>query len=65
MLRSEMSHHLGYAPNESKPKGVDNSLNGYSKKTLKTKAGEVEIDILRDRNGDFSPIIVPRLNDCF
>ncbi len=60
MLRSEMSHHLGYSPNENKPQGIDNSRNGYSKKTLKTIAGEVEIDIPRDRNGEFSPIIVPK-----
>lgn len=60
MLKAEMSHHLGYSPNEDKPAGVENSRNGYSKKTLKTKAGEVDIDIPRDRNGEFSPIIVPK-----
>jgi len=35
-----------------------NSRNGYSKKTIKTRAGEAEIDIPRDRNGEFEPQII-------
>lgn len=33
---------------------------GYSKKTVKTQLGEVELKILRDRNGEFEPQIISK-----
>ncbi len=30
-----------------------NYLNGYSKKTVKTQLGEVDVKIFRDRNGEY------------
>lgn len=57
-LKGEMTHHLGYEKNEKAGKG--NSRNGYSKKTLKGDFGEMEIDIPRDRNGEFKPVIVEK-----
>lgn len=58
LLKSEMSAHLGYAPGEQPL--TKNHRNGYSKKTLKTSKGEVEIDVPRDRESSFEPIIVPK-----
>jgi len=57
-LEAEMEHHLGY-PKHS-PKGINsgNSRNGYSQKTVKTRAGQTEIAIPRDRNGEFEPQII-------
>jgi len=45
--------------------GTPNYRNGYSKKTVKTQLGEVEIKIPRDRNGSFEPrIISPMMHRC-
>ena len=35
-----------------------NDRNGYSKKTVKTQLGEVEIKVPRDRNGSYEPKII-------
>lgn len=43
-----------------KNKNTENSRNGHSKKTLRTSMGKVEINIPRDRNGDFEPKILPK-----
>lgn len=37
-----------------------NYRNGYSKKTVKTQLGEVDVKIPRDRNGDYSPQIIEK-----
>ena len=51
MLQEEMSDHLGYKPRDSKSKSTSNSRNGTYKKKVKTSAGQVELDIPRDREG--------------
>ena len=60
MLKGEMDNHLGYDSNDKGPKKNSNRRNGYGKKTLKTSKGEVEIDVPRDRNGTFEPVVVPK-----
>lgn len=59
-LEAEIDEALGYGKYDSSSKSVDNSRNGYSKKTIKTELGPVEISIPRDRNGEFEPKIVPK-----
>lgn len=59
-LEAEMDETLGYGKYDAEEKNIDNSRNGYSKKTVKTELGPVEINIPRDRNGDFQPQIVPK-----
>jgi putative transposase len=59
-LEAEMDEALGYGKYDSIEKINDNSRNGYSKKTVKTELGPVQIDIPRDRKGDFEPKIVPK-----
>lgn len=59
-LEAEMDEALGYGKYNSIEKTNDNSRNGYSKKTVKTELGPVQIDIPRDRKGDFEPKIVPK-----
>ena len=59
-LEAEMDEALGYEKYDSISKSIDNSRNGYSKKTLKTELGPVEINIPRDRNGEFEPRIIPK-----
>jgi transposase-like protein len=59
-LEAEMDESLGYGKYDSIEKTNDNSRNGYSKKTVKTELGPVQLNIPRDRNGDFEPKIVPK-----
>ncbi|GFR36100.1 IS256 family transposase [Thermobrachium celere] len=60
MLEAELSSNLGYEKYEKADKNTSNSRNGYTQKTVKTQFGEMEIDIPRDRNGEFEPKIVPK-----
>ena len=59
-LEAEMDTHLGYEKNERAGKGSENRRNGYSKKTLKSEQGEINLGIPRDRAGEFEPQIVSK-----
>jgi len=60
MLQAELETDLGYAKHDVKNKATDNSRNGSSSKTLRSDLGEIEVDIPRDRDGEFEPKIVPK-----
>ncbi|MBW1613221.1 MAG: IS256 family transposase [Deltaproteobacteria bacterium] len=60
MLKAEMDEHLGYEKHQYGDKVIDNSRNGYSKKTLKTNIGDIPLDVPRDRESGFEPVIVPK-----
>jgi transposase-like protein len=69
LLNAEMTAHLGF--DKGSPALGKNVRNGYSKKTLKTTTGEQRIQIPRDREASFDPVIVPKhqsisqeLEDC-
>jgi Transposase and inactivated derivatives len=59
-LESELEEELGYSKYDYKNRETDNYRNGHSKKTLKTSFGEMEIDVPRDRNGEFEPQIIKK-----
>ena len=59
-LEVELDEELGYEPYDVKNKNTENSRNGHSKKMLRTSMGKVEIDVPRDRKGDFEPKILPK-----
>lgn len=59
-LEAELDDQLGYSKYDYRNKSVDNSRNGFSKKTLKTSFGDTDISVPRDRNGDFEPQIVKK-----
>ena len=59
-LQAEMVDHLGYGSGDPAGHGSGNSRNGKSRKTVATANGPVEIDVPRDRNGSFEPVIVPK-----
>ena len=59
-LEAELDDELGYSRYDYKNKETENSRNGYSKKTLKTGFGEAEIDVPRDRKGEFEPQILKK-----
>jgi len=60
LLKAEINEHLGYPKHDASGKNSGNSRNGFSKKTLKTNLGEVPLDVPRDRNSTFDPIVVPK-----
>jgi putative transposase len=55
-----MTDHLGHKKNAKIENETGNARNGKSKKTLKIKTGEINIDIPRDRQSDFKPQIVKK-----
>ncbi|GAA4549556.1 hypothetical protein GCM10023175_37860 [Pseudonocardia xishanensis] len=59
-LNEEMTEHLGHAKNQAGPeRGSTNVRNGSRPKTvISDAAGEVEIDVPRDRESTFEPQIV-------
>ena len=60
LLKNEMDEHLGYEKHSSIGDHSGNSRNGKSKKTLISNYGQVELEIPRDRKGDFEPIVVKK-----
>ena len=59
-LDQEMDEELGYSKYDYRNKETDNSRNGHSQKTMHTSYGDMEIDIPRDRKGEFEPQIVKK-----
>ena len=60
-LEEEMSDHLGYDKHEPVGRNRGNSRNGKRSKTVLTDAaGEVDIDVPRDRDGSFEPVIIKK-----
>src|ERR1044072_2432426 len=57
-MSAEMSEHLVYKHGEPKPVGQTNQRNGTSGKTVITDDGPVDIEVPRDREGSFEPLIV-------
>lgn len=58
MLEGELDVHLGYDKHEKST--AANARNGYSNKRIKTSFGESEIQVPRDRDASFNPIIIPK-----
>jgi putative transposase len=59
-LETEMAEHLGYDKGDPAGRGVPNSRNGHSVKTVHTDIGPVTVRVPRDVEGEFEPQIVPR-----
>jgi len=59
-LSGEMNHHLGYAPGAAKPQTASNQRNGTGAKTVHTDDGPLRLDIPRDREASFEPILIPK-----
>jgi transposase-like protein len=57
-LATEMNDHLGY--DRYSRSEINNARNGHYNKNLITESGVIELNVPRDRNGDFEPAIVPK-----
>lgn len=60
MLEAELDDELGYSKYDYVNKDTNNSRNGYSKKSVLSSMGDLDLDIPRDRNGDFDPQVVKK-----
>ena len=60
LMEAELDATLGYEKNQKGNLNSDNKRNGHSPKTLKSQYGEFQIDVPRDRNGEFEPKLIPK-----
>ena len=64
-MEAELEEKLGYEKSERVSNTGEENMsknyrNGYSKKTVKTQLGEVDVKIPRDRNGEYEPQIIEK-----
>ncbi|MGE3977737.1 MAG: IS256 family transposase [Nitrospira sp.] len=59
-LGAELGHHLGYPSGAAKPEPASNQRNGKSGKTVMTDDGPLRIEVPRDRDGSFEPLLIPK-----
>jgi putative transposase len=59
-LGAELGHHLGQPAPAEEPEPAGNHRNGTSAKTVLTSEGPVRVDVPRDRNGSFEPLLIPK-----
>lgn len=60
LLEAELEASIGYAKNEKGSLKTENKRNGHTPKRVKSQYGEFEVDIPRDRAGEFEPRIIPK-----
>ena len=60
LMEAELDATLGYEKNRKGDLQTDNKRNGHSPKDLKSQYGEFQIDVPRDRNGEFEPKLIPK-----
>jgi putative transposase len=59
-LQVEMADHLGYDKGDREARYFPNSRNGTTPKTVATEVGDVALQVPRDRDGTFTPMLVPK-----
>ena len=59
-MEAELDATLVYEKNHKGDLQTDNKRNGHSTKNLKSQYGEFQIDVPRDRNGEFEPKLIPK-----
>jgi len=59
-MEAELTEQLGYEKSDQAEKPTANRRNGKSTKQLRTDEGPMEVEIPRDREGKFEPVIVPK-----
>ncbi len=61
VLDAKMDGHLGYKKHDNAGDNSGNSRNGYTRKTVITDDNDtIEIQVPRDRNSTFEPVIIPK-----
>ena len=57
-LEAEMTEHLGYEKNSNAGDNSGNTRNGHTEKTVLMENQEAIIEVPRDRNSTFEPVII-------
>ncbi|MDR5170391.1 IS256 family transposase [Methylobacillus flagellatus] len=60
VLEAEMSDHLGHTRNARVTNSTGNTRNGKTRKTIKGEFGEIPIEVPRDRDATFEPLLVQK-----
>ena len=60
LMEAELDASLGYEKNQKGDRITSDKRNGHSPKTLKSQYGEFQVDVPRDRNGEFEPKLIPK-----
>ncbi len=60
VLDGEMTAHLGYEKHAQGGRDGGNSRNGRTKKRVKTDMAEIDLEVPRDRDGTFDPVMVAK-----
>ena len=58
MMEAELTEQIGYGKSEPGEKATSNRRNGKSSKTLRTDQGPMEIEVPRDRDSEYEPLVV-------
>lgn len=59
-LAAELTDHLGYEKGDPIGRELPNARNGFTPKTVASEVGQVGLAIPRDRDGSFTPTLVPK-----
>src|SRR6476661_8585406 len=59
-LQAELTDHLGYERGDPAAGFFPNSRNGSYPKTVASQVGDIDLAVPRDREGSFSPTLVPK-----
>jgi transposase-like protein len=60
MLEAELTAQLGYQPYAASGRNSGNSRNGKRPRSLRTSAGDMTIQVPRDRNSEFQPALLEK-----
>ena len=64
-MQAEMTDHLGYEKNAPSNKKNGNTRNGTYTKKVKGDFGELDVEVPRDRDSSFDPLILPKRQSRF
>src|SRR5665213_3076261 len=59
-LQTELTDHVGYEKGDPDGRFFPNSRNGTTPKTVASEVGDIDLDVPRDRDGTFTPRLVPK-----
>ena len=59
-LQAELTNHLGYSKGDPAGRVLPNARNGTTPKTVHSEIGSIGLDIPRDRDASFEPLLVPK-----
>ena len=60
ILEAELTQSLGYEKGDEASKNTANRRNGHSLKTVRSEFGDMDLEVPRDRDGEFEPTIVKK-----